>query len=47
MIRPIWLRLVDENVDEAVAQLAEMYGQGEAAGQGEESESGTQKEGGV
>ena len=28
---PIWLRLVDENVDEAIADLAEMYGPGSAA----------------
>jgi segregation and condensation protein A len=32
---PIWLRLVDQDVDDAIADLAEMYGPGSASGDGD------------
>lgn len=31
---PIWVRLVDRDIDETVAQITDMYGAGSAAGQG-------------
>jgi chromatin segregation and condensation protein Rec8/ScpA/Scc1 (kleisin family) len=44
---PIWLRLVDENVDETIADLTEMYGPGSAAESGREGEEGRGEEAGA
>ncbi len=35
---PIWVRLLNEDVDETIASLTEMYGPGSAAGEGFEGE---------